>query len=82
MNSTRAWALKGGETVQSLSGRLLGHVGDVDEGAFQLVRDGSELWLTDTSIYTVERTGVILMCEPEGVWKYAVARPGKQSKAS
>lgn len=81
MNATRAWPLEPGEIVLALSGRILGRVGEVDENAFQLVHDDSALWLTDDCIYAVEASGVVLLCEQEGISQYVVPGRSRETKA-
>lgn len=82
MNAMRTWPPERGDTVLALSGRILGRVGDVDEGAFELVIDDTTLWLSDVCIYIVEASGVTLLCEHEGLHHYVIPGRSRDSKAS
>ncbi len=82
MSAMRTWPPERGETVLALSGRVLGRVGRVDEDAFELLTDGSAVWLTDVCIYTVEASGVTLLCEQEGLHQYVIPRRSRDSRAS
>ncbi len=71
-NESQAERLVPGQTVRSISGRTLGVVGDVAQASFRLDTPLAALWLRGDAIFTIEGSLVSLICEEQGLPRFAV----------
>lgn len=67
--------MRTGADVCGVDGRILGSVGLVSAGRFQLERNGDVIWLPFDAVFTVEDFTVTLICDGHGVDRYAVPSP-------
>ena len=61
-----------GLPVRSISGRNLGVIGEVRDGAFRVDfgDDSSQVWLMADALFTIEGDMVSLICERNGVYRF------------
>jgi hypothetical protein len=69
----RTTALAVGLPVAALSGRTLGTIAELSGTGFRVAGD-NDVWLPLDVVFTVDRGRVTLICEREGLHRYALTR--------
>lgn len=60
-----------GQPVSSLSGEYLGSVSEVADGYFLVHGGAGDLWLAADSVFTSDSSGITLICQCDGMSRYA-----------
>ena len=62
-----------GSGVFGIDGRRLGKVADVRDDALQIALADGDVWLYTNAVWTVDASGLTLICDERGVRRYEVA---------